>query len=83
MCALNRILTRLRHFERSKPGKRFCPFGDDCFYRHEEVDGVPYLLNYGVDDNAGVRAGSIVCTEKRLSPMYSVVVTTEILTTSV
>lgn len=38
-----------RYFTRSSPERRFCPYGDDCFYKHEDVNGQPYKFSSGVD----------------------------------
>ncbi|KAG8902036.1 hypothetical protein FRB99_004860 [Tulasnella sp. 403] len=38
-----------KYFERSLPGRRSCPYGDDCFYKHEEEEGKRYMFNHGVD----------------------------------
>lgn len=29
--------------------KPFCPYGRDCFYKHELADGTPYVFTEGVD----------------------------------
>lgn len=38
-----------RYFQRSRPGRRQCPFGRDCFYQHIEEDGTPYVFPLGAD----------------------------------
>lgn len=38
-----------RYFAKSSPADRFCPFGRDCFYRHWNDDGTPYVFQDGVD----------------------------------
>lgn len=38
-----------RYFQRSSPDHRYCPFGKDCFYQHQNADGTPYVFKYGVD----------------------------------
>ncbi|CDO73293.1 hypothetical protein BN946_scf185008.g55 [Trametes cinnabarina] len=38
---------KCKYFERSKPSKRFCPFGKDCFYKHENADGTPFVFEHG------------------------------------
>ncbi|KAI0629280.1 hypothetical protein C8Q77DRAFT_1143142 [Trametes polyzona] len=39
---------KCKYFERSKPSRRFCPFGRDCFYKHVNSDGTPYIFDHGV-----------------------------------
>ena len=38
-----------RYFENSQPGRRHCPFGKECFYKHENDDGTPYVFHRGAD----------------------------------
>lgn len=38
-----------RHFQKSPPGNRFCPFGKECFYQHLNEDGTPYTFEFGAD----------------------------------
>ncbi|KAI0367002.1 hypothetical protein BV20DRAFT_950971 [Pilatotrama ljubarskyi] len=38
---------KCKYFENSRPSKRFCPFGKDCFYKHENADGTPYIFEHG------------------------------------
>ncbi|KIM83042.1 hypothetical protein PILCRDRAFT_819832 [Piloderma croceum F 1598] len=38
-----------RYFQLSKPSKRFCPFGKDCFYQHLNDDGTAYIFPHGTD----------------------------------
>jgi len=38
-----------RYFAASNPNSRFCPFGRDCMYQHQNEDGTPYIFNKGVD----------------------------------
>ncbi|OBZ73831.1 E3 ubiquitin-protein ligase makorin-1 [Grifola frondosa] len=38
-----------RYFQKSPSSKRFCPFGKDCFYQHQNEDGTPYVFTLGVD----------------------------------
>ncbi|KAI8996578.1 hypothetical protein BD414DRAFT_408568 [Trametes punicea] len=38
---------KCKYFEKSRPEKRFCPFGKDCFYKHENSDGTPYVFEHG------------------------------------
>jgi len=38
-----------RYFVQSKADKRFCPYGYDCFYKHEGADGKPYKFPFGVN----------------------------------
>ncbi|EJF64258.1 hypothetical protein DICSQDRAFT_53855 [Dichomitus squalens LYAD-421 SS1] len=40
---------KCRYFKRSRPQRRFCPFGRDCFYKHENADGTPYVFDHGAD----------------------------------
>lgn len=41
----------LRYFERSPPNRRFCPYGSDCFYRHEDIlTGTIHQFDHGVDE---------------------------------
>ncbi|KAG9017251.1 hypothetical protein FRB90_001222 [Tulasnella sp. 427] len=40
-----------RYFESSPHHKRFCPYGFDCFYKHEDpITGVKHEFNHGVDE---------------------------------
>ncbi|KAI1796654.1 hypothetical protein LXA43DRAFT_879389 [Ganoderma leucocontextum] len=54
--------SRDTYFEQSRPEKRFCPFGKDCFYKHENVDGTPYVFDRGVDYYMEVRVGILPLT---------------------
>lgn len=39
-----------RYFEKSSPIKRFCPYGSDCFYKHEDpITGTVHRFDYGVE----------------------------------
>ncbi|KAH9034656.1 hypothetical protein EDB84DRAFT_1588215 [Lactarius hengduanensis] len=38
-----------RYFTASKPDGRYCPFGRDCMYQHQNEDGTPYIFNKGAD----------------------------------
>jgi len=38
-----------RYFSNSNPNQPFCPYGDDCFYKHESGGGQSHNLGYGVD----------------------------------
>lgn len=38
-----------RHFQKSPPNDRFCPFGKDCFYQHRNADGSTHVFDRGVD----------------------------------
>ncbi|KAH9072112.1 hypothetical protein EDB83DRAFT_196514 [Lactarius deliciosus] len=38
-----------RYFTASKPDSRYCPFGRDCMYQHQNEDGTPYIFNKGAD----------------------------------
>jgi len=38
-----------RYFERSSPLRRFCPYGSDCFYKHENPNGSTHRFDHGVD----------------------------------
>ncbi|KAM5533849.1 hypothetical protein V8D89_012512 [Ganoderma adspersum] len=40
---------KCRYFEQSRPEKRFCPFGKECFFKHENVDGTPHVFEHGAD----------------------------------
>ncbi|KAI0741936.1 hypothetical protein C8Q80DRAFT_1286496, partial [Daedaleopsis nitida] len=40
---------KCKHFEKSPANKRFCPFGKECFYKHENEDGTPYVFDRGAD----------------------------------
>ncbi|KAA1468815.1 hypothetical protein DENSPDRAFT_771943 [Dentipellis sp. KUC8613] len=44
-----------RYFQESQPNDRFCPFGRDCIYLHENEDGTPYIFHAGVDHYMRVR----------------------------
>jgi E3 ubiquitin-protein ligase makorin len=46
---------RCRYFEASPPNKRFCPFGKDCFYKHQDENGQDYVFEKGVEDCMRVR----------------------------
>ncbi|EPQ56445.1 hypothetical protein GLOTRDRAFT_115698 [Gloeophyllum trabeum ATCC 11539] len=37
-----------RYFQKSPASDRFCPFGRDCFYQHQNDDGSPYVFDKGV-----------------------------------
>ncbi|KZT27820.1 hypothetical protein NEOLEDRAFT_1059740 [Neolentinus lepideus HHB14362 ss-1] len=37
-----------RYFGKSPPNDRFCPFGRDCFYQHQNEDGTPYVFDKGL-----------------------------------
>ncbi|CAE6454852.1 unnamed protein product [Rhizoctonia solani] len=39
-----------RYFVKSPPHKRFCPYGKDCFYQHQNEDGTPYVFDLGADE---------------------------------
>ncbi|KAI0714210.1 hypothetical protein C8T65DRAFT_573653 [Cerioporus squamosus] len=52
---------KCKYFERSSR-KRFCPFGKDCFYKHENEDGTPYVFPYGVEYYMGVG----ICVSTRI-----------------
>ncbi|KAI0352366.1 hypothetical protein OH77DRAFT_1409242 [Trametes cingulata] len=49
---------KCKYFEKSRPNRRFCPFGKDCFYKHENADGTPYVFEYGAGHHMEV------CTEQ-------------------
>ncbi|PFH46872.1 hypothetical protein AMATHDRAFT_153580 [Amanita thiersii Skay4041] len=52
-----------RYFQYSKLQNRkkpFCPFGRDCFYRHLNGDGTPYIFRDGVDVYMRVRISSFL-----------------------
>ncbi|TFK92438.1 hypothetical protein K466DRAFT_480547 [Polyporus arcularius HHB13444] len=51
---------KCRYFERSSR-KRFCPFGKDCFFKHENDDGTPYVFSYGVEHYMGVGVCGSTC----------------------
>lgn len=57
MDVLNHELTSYRYFDESNPRKS-CPFGDDCFYKHE-VNGKPYIFHYRAGDRAEVIYASL------------------------
>lgn len=38
-----------RYFEESPEEEKFCPFGHDCLYKHENADGTPHVFPRGVD----------------------------------
>ncbi|KAH9166326.1 hypothetical protein EDB89DRAFT_1857551 [Lactarius sanguifluus] len=44
-----------RYFTTSKPDCRYCPFGRDCMYQHQNEDGTPYIFNKGADFHMPVR----------------------------
>ncbi|PCH44244.1 hypothetical protein WOLCODRAFT_138851 [Wolfiporia cocos MD-104 SS10] len=44
-----------RHFYKSPVGNRHCPFGKDCFYKHLNEDGTPYVFETGIEDTARER----------------------------
>ncbi|TFK51721.1 hypothetical protein OE88DRAFT_1629053 [Heliocybe sulcata] len=37
-----------RYFQKSPSQDRFCPFGADCFYQHQNDDGTPYVFDKGI-----------------------------------
>ncbi|OCH93655.1 hypothetical protein OBBRIDRAFT_724329 [Obba rivulosa] len=38
-----------KHFQQSPPERRYCPFGQDCFYQHLNADGTPFIFKHGFD----------------------------------
>ncbi|KAI0641948.1 hypothetical protein C8Q79DRAFT_264135 [Trametes meyenii] len=38
---------KCKHFEKSPLHRRFCPFGKECFYKHENPDGTTYVFEHG------------------------------------
>ncbi|TFY78815.1 hypothetical protein EWM64_g5196 [Hericium alpestre] len=40
---------KCKYFLESKPNDRFCPFGRDCLYQHQNDDGTPYVFKHGTD----------------------------------
>ncbi|KZV66129.1 hypothetical protein PENSPDRAFT_585751 [Peniophora sp. CONT] len=38
-----------KYFKASPQHDRYCPFGIDCLYKHENADGTLYVFNRGVD----------------------------------
>ncbi|KAH9935942.1 uncharacterized protein BXZ73DRAFT_45332 [Epithele typhae] len=50
---------KCKYFEKSPVIKRFCPFGDDCFYLHEGLDGKAHKFNYRVEDMQEVSIMSV------------------------
>jgi len=38
-----------RYFEASPPGRRYCPFGKDCFYRHVDENGQEFVFERGAE----------------------------------
>jgi len=36
-----------RYFANSPTDKRFCPYGDDCFYKHEDENGQLHVFSSG------------------------------------
>ncbi|KAH9846032.1 hypothetical protein C2E23DRAFT_854838 [Lenzites betulinus] len=36
-----------KYFKKSRPQNPFCPFGKECFYKHENADGTPYVFEHG------------------------------------
>jgi len=38
-----------KYFIVSNPGYRYCPFGRDCMYQHQNDDGTPFIFSRGVD----------------------------------
>ncbi|KAH9967278.1 hypothetical protein BC827DRAFT_1123841 [Russula dissimulans] len=38
-----------KYFTSSNPERRYCPFGRDCMYQHQNEDGTPYTFTRGVD----------------------------------
>ncbi|KAL5633211.1 hypothetical protein ACGC1H_003642 [Rhizoctonia solani] len=39
-----------RYFTKSPSDERFCPYGKDCFYQHQNEDGTPYTFTLGADE---------------------------------
>ena len=44
-----------RHFQRSCPSHRYCPFGKDCFYAHKNEDGTTHEFRHGIEQVSAVR----------------------------
>lgn len=42
-------LVKCKYFEDSPEEEKFCPFGHDCSYKHENADGTPHVFPHGVD----------------------------------
>ncbi|KAI0820800.1 hypothetical protein BC628DRAFT_1329536 [Trametes gibbosa] len=38
---------KCKYFEKSRPHNRFCPFGKECFYKHENADGTLFVFEHG------------------------------------
>ncbi|KAF9517972.1 hypothetical protein BS47DRAFT_1257741, partial [Hydnum rufescens UP504] len=38
-----------KYFIRRRGPNRYCPFGRDCFYQHQNVDGTPYVFEHGAE----------------------------------
>lgn len=49
------------YFQQSKPTKRFCPFGRDCFYQHRNEGGTAYVFPDGVDHYMRVSTLLLIC----------------------
>lgn len=44
------MLTRpSRYFEKTKSATPLCPFGSDCFYKHANADGTPFVFPAGIE----------------------------------
>ncbi|KAI0675528.1 hypothetical protein C8Q78DRAFT_964382 [Trametes maxima] len=50
---------KCKHFEKSPPNRRFCPFGKECFYKHENSDGSKYVFEHGAAYYMEVSAGPL------------------------
>ncbi|EAU90213.2 makorin-2 [Coprinopsis cinerea okayama7 len=46
--SMSRVPCKYFQQSKSKP-ERMCPFGKDCFYKHENDDGTPYVFTEGAD----------------------------------
>jgi len=39
-----------KYFSKRRGPNRYCPFGRDCFYQHQNTDGTPYVFEHGTEE---------------------------------
>ncbi|KAF8606039.1 hypothetical protein BDV93DRAFT_437901 [Ceratobasidium sp. AG-I] len=57
-----------KYFERSPPCNRFCPYGKDCFYQHQNSDGTPYVFSEGTDSMMEKHKAKMIASRAFPSP---------------
>lgn len=45
---------KCRYFEGSPLGRRYCPFGKDCFYKHANEDGTEHMFDHDYEQHLRV-----------------------------